>query len=336
MSRGENKKMNGMSGIPYLGTPIQLISKGGNRYEGSLYTVDPVKGQVALKDVRSFGTEGRSPTGIESPGSDQVYDYIVFRGADIGEITVLSNQAAQPAPRAQPVNTMPQHNTAPFPGFPTNSEAAKSPAKPQPQRTYDWGQNQSVAKARQPAPVAAEPARQASGADKVAGRRRTKKPANRKKNTNYKRSQQTTSEALSAEPVPTGDFDFAEMMQQLEASKQLDEQEKVAIESIPTAYDKSESFFDDISSDSKDKAASANNRLSSAEIRQIRETERQRNANTFFGGNTAVAPSNMSKRRNHRNNGYRRKNRPQNRAMYSNSGNSNQRRAPGKVEGGEA
>ena len=48
-----------MSGVPYLGSRIVLISNSEIRYEGTLYTIDTTNSTVALQNVRSFGTENR-------------------------------------------------------------------------------------------------------------------------------------------------------------------------------------------------------------------------------------------------------------------------------------
>ncbi|CAK9030032.1 unnamed protein product [Durusdinium trenchii] len=75
------------STIPYIGSKISLISNSNIRYEGILYTINTQESTIALQSVRSFGTEGRKVP--EIPPSSEIYDFIIFRGQDIKDLTVL-------------------------------------------------------------------------------------------------------------------------------------------------------------------------------------------------------------------------------------------------------
>ncbi|SBS86900.1 trailer hitch homolog, putative [Plasmodium ovale] len=86
--------MSSVSTLPYIGSKISLISNSEIRYEGILYTINTHESTVALQNVRSFGTEGRRQPDI--PPSSEIYDFIIFRGKDIKDVTV--SEAAKTIP----------------------------------------------------------------------------------------------------------------------------------------------------------------------------------------------------------------------------------------------
>ena len=75
----------------YIGSRISLISKSDIRYIGTLHEINSDSHTVALENVTSYGTEGRKGNDAEEiPGSDLVYDYIVFRGSDVKNLDMIS------------------------------------------------------------------------------------------------------------------------------------------------------------------------------------------------------------------------------------------------------
>ncbi|CAG9335389.1 unnamed protein product [Blepharisma stoltei] len=87
-----------MSSVPYIGSQISLISKSDIRYEGTLHTIDPNEHTVSLSNVKSFGTEGRRGNNKEIPPSAEIYEFIIFRGSDIKDLTVIQSTAANNDP----------------------------------------------------------------------------------------------------------------------------------------------------------------------------------------------------------------------------------------------
>lgn len=73
------------------------------RYVGTLNEINPEASTIALENVVSHGTEGRRGNPIqEIPPSANVYEYIVFRGSDVKDITVAEDE-----PEAPPQPQMP-------------------------------------------------------------------------------------------------------------------------------------------------------------------------------------------------------------------------------------
>ncbi|KAL2024123.1 hypothetical protein VTK56DRAFT_9903 [Thermocarpiscus australiensis] len=79
----------------FLGSRISLISRSDIRYVGTLHNINSDDSTVSLENVRSYGTEGRKANPEdEVPPSDQVYEYIVFRGTDVKDLRIEEGPAA--------------------------------------------------------------------------------------------------------------------------------------------------------------------------------------------------------------------------------------------------
>jgi len=72
----------------FIGSKISLITKAEIRYEGILYALDLQDATISLAKVKSFGTEDR-PTERPNPPNDDVFEFIIFRGADIKTLDVV-------------------------------------------------------------------------------------------------------------------------------------------------------------------------------------------------------------------------------------------------------
>ncbi|KAG1242051.1 hypothetical protein G6F68_016383 [Rhizopus microsporus] len=85
---------------------LELISLSDIRYVGILHSINAQDSTVGLKQVRSFGTEGRKGNSDEEiPPSEHVFDYVVFRGSDIKDLQVFE---APPKPTPPPPQSLPQ------------------------------------------------------------------------------------------------------------------------------------------------------------------------------------------------------------------------------------
>lgn len=72
----------------FLGKTISLISNSDIRYVGVLHEINAKDSTVSLRHVRSYGTESRRTGADAVPPSSNVYQFIVFKGSDVKDLTV--------------------------------------------------------------------------------------------------------------------------------------------------------------------------------------------------------------------------------------------------------
>ncbi|XP_003737531.1 protein LSM14 homolog B [Galendromus occidentalis] len=127
---------------PYLGSKICLISKAEIRYEGILYTIDSKESTVALAKVRSFGTEDRK-TDTPFPPRDEIFEYIIFKAADIKDLRVCQ----PPIPTLAQDPAIVSHSIGPPPppagGAPSFGDFSGTPYGQQPPMFMPPHQSQS-------------------------------------------------------------------------------------------------------------------------------------------------------------------------------------------------
>ncbi|KAI9923613.1 hypothetical protein MW887_008535 [Aspergillus wentii] len=117
------------------GQRFNLISKSDIRYVGTLHEINPEASTIALENVVSFGTEGRRGSPAEEiPPSTSVYEYIVFRGSDVKDISVAEEKEnTQPEPPQVPDDPAilgSMSRPGPNPGVPAPAGPQGLPSQP--------------------------------------------------------------------------------------------------------------------------------------------------------------------------------------------------------------
>ncbi|KAL4790039.1 Scd6-like Sm domain-containing protein [Aspergillus venezuelensis] len=121
-----------------IGQRFNLISKSDIRYVGTLHEINPEASTIALQNVVSFGTEGRRGNPAEElPPSSSVYEYIVFRGSDVKDISIAEDakENAQPEPPQMPDDPA-ILGSAPRPGPPPGPQGLPSQPQQPPQQPH--------------------------------------------------------------------------------------------------------------------------------------------------------------------------------------------------------
>mmetsp|Transcript_16324 Transcript_16324/g.37760 ORF Transcript_16324/g.37760 Transcript_16324/m.37760 type:complete len:362 (+) Transcript_16324:59-1144(+) len=284
-----------MSNNPLLGNRISLISKKNIRYEGILYSINEQSATVALKNVKSFGTEGRElldTTGNSTfvPPNDVVHSYLLFRGQDIKDLHVHENlnETSDDAPTDPPVaaqqatdeslTNVPAENPTETPvGVQRAGEQAESIA----QQRNKGGEKLATDKKDAPRPREVEA-------------KENSKPTQPKKGSSNRKSQNMVGTGASllnkkargvkGENLPKveGEFDFESNLAEFDKAKITSDDEvedsfedkpngneATIIDNADEDEDGFDGFFDTISSDATDRANGIDNRLRGAQERNL-------------------------------------------------------------------
>lgn len=222
-----------MSGIPYLGSKISLISKSEIRYEGILVDVNPQESTITFEQVRFFGTEGRRP-GDEIAPMDRVFDCVVFRSADIKDLQVYETPAAA-APAKEKGPEFPDPAVVSFASTSGNSQAGG----------FQYQSKSSASADEVKMPKVND---YASAASQQAQAQSQSHNSNTKSFSTLNRSNyHQSSNKPRGVVVPQSEFDFSQ------ANSKFSKEELAAMNSsnveapVAPSYNKNLSFFDDIS-----------------------------------------------------------------------------------------
>ncbi|KAF8441227.1 Scd6-like Sm domain-containing protein [Terfezia claveryi] len=114
----------------FIGSRISLISRSDIRYVGILHEINSENSTVALEQVVSFGTEGRrGDPAKEITATDNIYEYIVFRGSDVKDLRIEEPaKTPQQKPPQVPDDPAILQSTARPPNYPPQGLPPQYPA----------------------------------------------------------------------------------------------------------------------------------------------------------------------------------------------------------------
>jgi protein LSM14 len=259
-----------MSSIPYLGSKISLLSMSDIRYEGILVDVSPADSTITFEKVRFFGTEGRRP-GNEIGPMDKVFPLVVFRSTDVKDLQVYET-AADLAKTTESEIPDPAVVSATFPGASANAQDT-----PSRNRTSGFQYQSRASTAAADAPVVSMPSKPLSFASAATSQQHHGSQAGHSHDRGhgqqhsqpqqFRRPSQQQQQAKVV--VPNAEYDFSSANAKFQKSE--DDMNAAAGQTDP-AYNKSSSFFDNISCQANDQPM---------ERRERMQHERDLNMETF-------------------------------------------------------
>jgi len=282
------------STLPYIGSKISLISNAEIRYEGILYTINTEESTIALQNVKSFGTEGRKSPNI--PASNESYNFIIFRGKDIKDLTVLSAKGSEPYqdPAIITVNQRPtskgkggqrppQQQSWWDTAVMGNQQAQWQPQWQQQQK--GWQQNNKGNKGNKGAGKGNNKGDQKGGQGKGKGKGKGNYQQNYQNNyqSNYQSNYQGGDRRRNVRRSPVGELipdenaDKTVVGTDFDLSKATFDEKEEKPETVECGYTKSKSFFDTLSTDTTKKREPRDPEVFKAE----RETQRKVDTDTF-------------------------------------------------------
>ncbi|KAK6341023.1 hypothetical protein TWF696_009334 [Orbilia brochopaga] len=132
----------------FIGARISLISRSDIRYVGTLHQIDSEHSTVGLENVTNHGTEGRcADPANEVDGTEEIYDYIVFRGSDVKDLRMEPPETTPKQPPPQPS----------FPNDPAIINAQRPPGYPPAQQQFPYQPNGRPGQPGQPGPQPGQP-----------------------------------------------------------------------------------------------------------------------------------------------------------------------------------
>jgi protein LSM14 len=261
--------------MPYVGSRISLISKSEIRYEGILYVINTEESTIALQNVRSFGTEGRTKPDV--PPTEEVYDFIIFRGEDIKDLTVLEGSSTKPSQRAvledpAVVSVGPERKIAPKPtgakessnrehrGHSYHQQTERHGGKGYERKWDDRRGGNSYHQHQRGNGYSSSYNKDNRSSGHVAGKGKGgkgshghRKPPNHRGNNSGPVGELNANEnAQTKAEIGTEEFDFSSANAKFEKP---DEQAPQVADSARAGYSKAKGFFDDISCDALERAA---------------------------------------------------------------------------------